>query len=209
MDPPKDDSLLVWMGTAPCADGVLAGVLARYDEPHRRYHDGRHVRLVVARCVALFDEVMVAHRSAVVWAALWHDAVYDPHSKTNERDSAELADADLASLGVSAADRSEVSRLIMLTAGHVVGADDFNGAVLVDADLAVLGASSADYAAYVDAVRAEYSFVDNDAWRIGRAKVLQALLDRPQLFSTPPMASREMNARTNLEAELRALTREA
>ena len=197
------------MGSTPHAGRVLSGVLARYDEPHRRYHDGRHVRMVVARCLALSDEVAVANRETIVWAALWHDAVYDPRSNTNERDSAELAVAALASLDVSAADRAEVSRLIMLTTGHAVGPDDCDGAVLVDSDLAVLGASAEGYAEYVDAVRSEYSFVDDDAWRIGRAKVLQALLDRPQLFSTPPMASREMNARSNLEAELRALTNEA
>ncbi len=200
---------MVWIGTTPHAGRVLAGVLARYDEPHRRYHDGRHVRLVVARCLALFDDIAVANRRAVVWASLWHDAVYDPRSNTNERDSAELADRELASLGVSASDRAEVARLIMLTAGHAVGPDDSNGAVLVDADLAVLGASARDYSEYVVAVRTEYSFVDDDAWRIGRAKVLRALLDIPELFHTWPMASQEVNARRNLEAELRELTNEA
>lgn len=194
------------MGNSRRSAAVLDAVLARYDEPHRRYHNGRHVRLVVSRCIELFTLVEVKHPSAVVWAALWHDAIYDPRSSTNERDSADLAMLELAPLGVSVSDRAEVSRLIMLTAGHVVAADDIDGAVLADADLAVLGAPAQDYADYVSAVRREYSFVDDAAWQGGRAAVLRSLLALPRLFRTVPMAHRDVVARYNLTEELRMLT---
>lgn len=196
---------------------VVESCLARYDESHRRYHDRRHVLRVVSRCVELWaspagvavhggPSLSAADQSCVVWAALWHDAVYDPRSAKNEEDSAQLASAELASCGVSERDLEEVGRLIMLTAGHQVGLADRSGAILVDADLAVLGAPSADYSAYVDGVRAEYSFVDDAGWRTGRARVLRSLLDLPKLFHTDAMAPKESVARANLVGELRALT---
>lgn len=206
----EDSELLAWLpGDRQLADAVGASVLARYDEVHRRYHDGRHVRAVAARCVDLADAVGLGDRAPVIWAALWHDAIYDPHSGTNEADSAGLAERDLRSLGVGSALVAEVSRLIMLTAGHAVADDDLAGAVLVDADLAVLGASPADYADYRAGVRFEYSFVDEESWRVGRARVLASLLELPALFRTPSMVERNEAARRNLSMELRALIDEA
>ena len=190
---------------------TVESCLARYDESHRRYHDRRHVVTVVSRCVELLassggSPLSAAEQSSVVWAALWHDAVYDPRSISNEAQSAQLASVALTACGALEGERQEVERLILLTAGHQVGPDDRAGAILVDADLAVLGASSADYAAYVEGVREEYEFLDDDVWRIGRARVLRSLIDLTRLFHTAEMAPKESVARTNLAEELRALT---
>jgi predicted metal-dependent HD superfamily phosphohydrolase len=201
-----DAEIAAWLP----ADGgrVLAEVLARSEEPHRRYHDAGHVRAVISRVIVLLDDLsvgVVADPASVVWAALWHDAIYDPHSATNEADSAILASDTLGALGVAEARLSEVARLIMLTAGHQVDLADTAGGVLVDADLAILGGDAAEYSAYVDGVRSEYAFVDDDAWRVGRARVLEGLLALPRIFSTPPMQARNAPARENLTSELRAL----
>ena len=203
----SDAELETWVPPHPSASAVLASVLARYDEPHRHYHDGRHVRMVVSRCLELMSDasVRVADAHALVWAALWHDAIYDPRAHDNEAASARLAVEQLGQLGVVTERLSEVSRLIVLTAGHGVERSDADGAVLVDADLAVLGASPDAYADYVRGVRAEYHFVNDDAWRVGRANVLTNLLALPHLFHTPPMLHREATARSNLAAELAQL----
>ena len=78
--------------------------------------------------------------------------------------------------------------------------------MLLDADLAILGAEPHSYQAYVYGVRAEYYFVDDDQWRIGRGRVLRDFLDRPRLFATEYMHDElEHRARANIEAELAAL----
>ena len=141
----------------------------------------------------------------VVWAALWHDAIYDPRSSTNELDSASLARSALGALGVDQSRLDELERLIMLTAGHRVAHDDLAGAVLVDSDLAVLGADPGTYAVYVAGIRHEYQFVAEGAWRRGRAVVLQNLLDLPKIFSTEAMRAYESVARRNLANELATL----
>lgn len=202
----RDDDLRRWFPDHPSTPAVLASVLARYDEPHRHYHDGRHVRTVVQRCEQLLATTSAADPHTVVWAALWHDAIYEPTAHDNEAASARLAEEQLRQLGVDATRCAEVTRLIMLTAGHAVSTSDNAGSVLVDADLAVLGASLEAYGDYVRGVRAEYHFVRDDDWRVGRARVLRGLLALPRLFHTAAMQPREVAARANLTGELDQLS---
>ncbi len=184
------------------AHPALQQVAARYDEPHRRYHDRRHLERVIADVERLLAEVDVADPEAVRLAALFHDAVYDPRSATNEAASAFLAAQVLATLEPFRR-VADVQRLVLATAGHEATSPD--EAVLLDADLAVLGAERPAYVAYVRGVRQEFGHVSDQAWRTGRADVLRALLDLPRLFSTPPMERREEQARGNLMSELLAL----
>jgi predicted metal-dependent HD superfamily phosphohydrolase len=194
---------------APFAHGdavtaVGRALFDRYDEPHRRYHTRAHLGAVVG---ALFLD-LAPDPVSVELAAFFHDAVYDPRAPAgaNERDSAALAGAWLGGLGVPAAVLDEVERLVLTTIGHHVAVGDAAGAVLNDADLAVLGAPGPAYAAYTQAVRAEYRWLDDASWRIGRSAVLRGLLDRPRLFMTARgFAQREGAARENIAGELRAL----
>ena len=184
------------------ADEVFEQVAARYDEPHRRYHDRRHLDQVLADVERLLASVDVADPDAVRLAALFHDAVYDPRSVTNEAESAFLAAQLLA--GVESVPRvADVQRLVLATASHRPAAPD--EAVLLDADLAVLGADRRAYLAYVRAVRREFAHVPDDGWRTGRAAVLRSLLALPRIYTTPPMARYEERARENLAFELAAL----
>ena len=197
------------LGTDAARQLVVAQTLSRYGEAHRRYHDTAHVLVVASRCLALCRMIPSVDRDAVLWAAVFHDAIYDPRSSTNEADSAALATEELRSVGVDAAVVDEVGRLILLTAGHEVAEGDHNGAVLVDSDLAVLGGNLEEYACYVDGVRREYSFVPDDAWRVGRSQVLMNLLALPRLYTTRTMQPHEVVARENMRAELLRLSGEA
>jgi len=185
------------------ADPVLELVAARYDEPHRRHHDRRHLEQVLADVERLLPTMHVADPDAVRLAALFHDAIYDPSSATNEAESAFLAAQLLA--GLAPAHRvAAVQRLVLATAGHEPSGPD--EAVLLDADLAVLGADRPTYLAYVRAVRHEFAHVPDESWRAGRSDVLRSLLDLPRLF-TPPMRLLEASARENLTLELTSLRR--
>ncbi|MEV5845928.1 hypothetical protein AB0M32_28560 [Streptomyces sp. NPDC051985] len=180
-------------------------LLRRWQEPQRRYH-------TVAHLTAVLDHIDVleeyADDPALVRLAAWfHDAVYLPDRSTNEERSARLAERALADTGISAADIAEVARLVRLTVTHDPAPGDRNGEVLCDADLAILAAPPSAYAAYTAAVREEYHFVPNDAFREGRSAILRQLLDLPQLFRTPHGRTEwEPTARYNLAAELEMLS---
>ena len=194
-------------GRSGTASGAFDALVSRYREPHRQYHGVAHVRRVLADVNELMRAVVVSDPAAVRLAAWYHDAIYAPRSSTNEQDSADLADRELAEVGISDDRRREVARLILLTAGHVAldPAVDPAGAVLLDADLAVLSAEPAVYDAYVNGVRSEYQHVDDAAWRSGRAGVLHRFLDAARIYSTATMSAREPRARANLTAELATL----
>jgi len=185
-----------------------AGLRERYDEPHRRYHDLRHIETVLT----LVDELAAAEdlgddqRAVLRLAAWFHDAVYDPTATDNEESSALLAETTLTEVGASLGVVVEVARLVRLTTAHEAAADDLVGAVLCDADLAVLASRPDRYDAYSAAVRQEYAFVPDEQFRAGRAEVLQRLLARDRLYATEAARSRwERSARANLEHELATL----
>ncbi|WP_312880542.1 HD domain-containing protein [Actinokineospora xionganensis] len=190
------DALLGRLGVA--GHDIGRELLARWGEPHRRYHDLAHLRAVLGHVDELAEHA--ADPDLVRLAAWYHDAVYKG-TGTDEEDSAQLASAELTGLGLDAAAVAEVARLVRLTAGHVTDPGDTNGEVLCDADLAIL--ASPAYSDYAAAVRAEYAHVPDDAFRAGRAAVLRHLLDLPALYRTPQaLAHWETSARTNLATEL-------
>jgi predicted metal-dependent HD superfamily phosphohydrolase len=194
-------------------------LVARYAEPHRRYHTADHLRAVLD----LVDELIAPaagpsaadtaaaadadpNADAVRLAAWFHDAVYDPARADNEERSARLAERMLADTDLAAATVGEVARLVRLTETHDPAPGDRHGEVLCDADLAVLAGDPAAYAAYAAAVREEYAFVPDDAFARGRADVLRGLLARPAIFRTVSGHDRfEAAARHNIETELTLL----
>ncbi|GHA84479.1 hypothetical protein GCM10010330_43350 [Streptomyces tendae] len=187
--------------SAPYADDLLA----RWQEPQRRYHTLAHLTAVLDHVDALAQH---ADDVDVVRLAAWfHDAVYRPDRSENEERSARLAERALPEAGVPAARTAEVARLVRLTVTHAPAADDRDGQVLCDADLAILASPPSAYAAYTAAVREEYHFVPNDAFREGRAAILRQLLDLPSLFHTPHGRREwEATARHNLTGELEMLS---
>ncbi|MFZ4299264.1 hypothetical protein ACOZE3_15275 [Streptomyces cinereoruber] len=183
-------------------------LLARWAEPQRRYHTVDHLRAVLDRVDELTDQGGEGGELELVRLAAWfHDAVYRPDRSENEERSAVLAEKALAEAGLTPHEVTEVARLVRLTVTHDPDDGDLNGETLCDADLAVLASDPDTYARYAAAVREEYGFVPDDAFREGRAAVLRHLLGLPRLFRTPYGAAVwEEKARENVERELKELT---
>ncbi|WP_436759210.1 HD domain-containing protein [Streptosporangium sp. V21-05] len=182
------------------ADPLGSELITRYGEPHRRYHTTAHLEAVLTHVDALAGHA--EHPDLVRLAAWFHDAVYDPRRGDNEERSAGLAERALPEMGLPAEAVATVARLVRLTVTHDPAPGDADGAVLSDADLAILGSSPEVYARYAAAVREEYGFVPDDAFRAGRAAVLRSLLDLPVIFR---VADLEGAARANVAAELERL----
>ena len=175
-----------------------------YSDPDRAYHNDNHI----ADCLGQFDRVRSqADRPDELELALWfHDAVYDTHASDNEERSAEFAAKEMAADGIDAEIATRIERLILVTKHDREPYSD-DSALLVDIDLSILGRDPEAFAAYDRAIRAEYLWVPEDAYRTGRSAVLQGFLDRPAIFRTAPFRSFEAAARRNLAdaiAELRS-----
>jgi predicted metal-dependent HD superfamily phosphohydrolase len=195
-------------GSGPAPEPYAANLLDRWAEPRRRYHTTDHLLAVLGHVDVLEAHGEHAADPAAVRLAAWfHDAVYLPDRSENEERSARLAERALAELGVGADRTAEVARLVRLTVSHDPADGDTNGAVLCDADLAILASPPTAYTAYAAAVREEYAFVPDDAFRVGRTAVLRQLLDLPRLFRTPYGESVWTEpARRNIAEELASLS---
>ncbi|MFJ7068757.1 hypothetical protein [Streptomyces sp. NPDC101115] len=183
-------------------------LLSRWTEPQRRYHTAEHLLAVLDHIDELSEKGGEGGELELVRLAAWfHDAVYRPDRSENEERSAVLAEKALHEAGLTTHQVAEVARLVRLTATHDAAPGDLNGETLCDADLAILASNPDTYRGYTAAVREEYAFVPEAAFREGRATILRHLLALPRLFRTPYGAAVwEEKARENLEEELRQLT---
>ncbi|MGL4172992.1 MAG: HD domain-containing protein [Actinomycetota bacterium] len=179
-------------------------LMNRYAEPHRTYHDGRHLTEVITAIAVLAEHAQ--DLSAVMLAGWWHDAVYVPGADGNENSSAVIATATLAGWNADPQRAMHIGDLIRMTAQHRPGADP-DAQVLSDADLAILSSHPDRYAEYTLDVRREYILMSDDVFAIGRAAILSDLVDRDSLYATPFARDHwERHARTNIAAELDRLT---
>lgn len=190
---PSDRELLErW----PLALDIGKRVLARWREPHRRYHDASHLAEVLDRLESLAGEVP----RPVRLAAWYHDAVYDGVPGQDEEASAALADSELRGV-VSVGERAEVARLIRLTIDHSPDQADQAGALLCDADLAILAAVPGRYHVSLRDIRYEYRALGRRDFLEGRRALVEGFV-RAQLFHTPQgLRQWQQSARDNLEAE--------
>jgi predicted metal-dependent HD superfamily phosphohydrolase len=187
------------------ADALREELWAAYADPSRGHHGTRHLVEVLTRLDELAAAGTIYDRRAVVLAAWFHDAVYDGERDAEER-SASWAEQALPAVA-DPATVAEVVRLVRLTEHHRPDPADVNGCALSDADLSILAADRARYDEYVAAVRTEYAHLPDDVFAMGRADVLRALTDAPELFRTAHgRAQWEEAARANVARELSELT---
>ncbi len=183
------------LGIAASA-ALVADVLGRWSEPHRRYHGIAHLDA----CIRQFDRLrpLAVHPGEVLAALLLHDAIYDPRRTDNEARSAELVDAWFGD--ASALARARIADAVMATRTHDGEGD---AALVVDIDLEILGAPPAIYDAFEHAIREEFAFVPAAVFRWGRVEVLQRFAARRSIFRTAQLrAELEVPARANLARAL-------
>lgn len=187
------------------------GILATaYAEPHRHYHDARHVR----ECLALFDGAAhLAERPDEVELALWlHDVVYRPLRRGSEERSARVAEWWLRASGAAGAVFRRVGGLILATkhdappGGRDAEPRGQDQALVQDIDRGILGSEPERFAEYERQIRREYRWVPGPLYRRRRAEILRFFLERESVYRTKWFRDRfETAARRNLEGALERL----
>lgn len=189
-------------------EGLRNELAALYMADDRHYHGLSHIEAMLG--------LLEVHRDhfadpEAVEAAIWfHDAVYDSRRSDNEVRSAEMASNKLRST-VDTGRLANIVAMIEATAKHIIPRlaappARCDAALFLDIDLSILGADPAEFARYEEAVRREYAWVEDEAWRSGRAAVLKTFLARPTIFHTGLFQGLyEASARNNITRSLAAL----
>lgn len=175
----------------PLDEALYQDLVARYREPHRRYHTLQHLE----ECFARFDELraLAEHPRDVELAIWFHDAIYDTRRSDNEARS--------AAWGRSVAGE-RVHDLVMATR-HEAAPRSADEKALVDVDLWILGAPRERFDEYEAQVREEHGWVPAIIYRRKRRQVLESIAARPTIYNTAAFVQRyEKQARENLARSL-------
>jgi predicted metal-dependent HD superfamily phosphohydrolase len=183
---------------------ILAG---RYSEPHRHYHNSRHIE----ECLDEFDQVRhLTMQPVAVELAIWfHDAVYDTHATDNEEQSALLAEQCLSEGGASTETRLSVWDLVLATRTHDASGHADAG-LMMDVDLSILGKHEKRFREYEEQIRKEYEWVPDDIFAAKRLQVLEGFRARDRIYSTDWFFQAcETQARKNLRASIQRLRQQS
>ena len=189
-------------------EALMEKIRNLHSGPDRGYHGWSHP-------LALLDlyanvELELRDPLAVYCAIVLHDAIYEPRRTDNETRSAVLAKEMLR--GVVPLDSlGRALRLIEATARHAIPSnlpaeEAEDTARFLDMDLSILAAPTEVFVAYEAGVRHEYREVPDDAFRQGRAVILESFLARDALYMSDWGRERfEATARSNLKRSITQL----
>jgi len=190
------------------SEALMDEIRGLHAGPDRGYHGWSHPLALLKLHAEVEDKLNDAE--AVRCAILLHDAIYEPRRKDNESRSAALA-AEMLKGVVPEPTLGRTLRLIEATAHHEIPAhlpadEVADMAMFLDMDLSILGAAPAAFDAYEAGVRHEYREVPEEAFRSGRAAILEGFLAREALYFSDWGRERfEVAARENLARSVTTL----
>ena len=169
----------------------------RYNENHRKYHNVAHIESVL---IEFGKTRYIAENNSSVELALWfHDAIYNTFSKSNEKESADLAVSFISSNSGTLELQQIVYSLIMATEHSFVPKLN-DQRLIVDIDLSILGTAESRYEEFETAIRKEYKYVPWFIFKRKRIELLQYFLDRESIYSQEYyIDSLEKQARVNIK----------
>ncbi len=204
-----DEAVRAVRGDAHGLFSVREDLVERWSETHRGYHDLRHLDEVIHALTELRQDALESDTewACVVFAAWFHDAVYDiAAGAENERLSAELARTTLSDNGIGSEVVDAIVSLVLASELHDVDETRGPQAAFHDADLWILSAPEDRFDDYCAAVRREYAAVPDHAYARGRTAILQPFLERESVYRTQHARQQwEPAARSNLDRELTRL----
>lgn len=179
---------------------IYGEIIAKYSEPHRKYHTLQHLE----ECFERLNEAegLEFERAEVELVIWFHDVIYDPRRADNEQRSAEWCHRMLCQSGLQTDMVKRVEQLIMSTR-HIAEPQGADAEVLADVDLGILGAARARFNQYEQQIREEFCWVPQEEFNRGRRAVLEQFLSRPTIFHTVPFREKyESAARENVRFSL-------
>ena len=175
-----------------------------YTTPDRHYHNDTHI----TSCLRHFDEVrdQMRYPHEVELAIWFHDHVYAPVAKDNERQSADGAYHFLLGQEVDETVAGRVQPLILAT-DHQHAIKNRDMGFLVDIDLAILGSSREEYDAYEAAIAQEFRLIPEFVFHTRRGQFMRGLLARERLYHSDYFHGQyEERARDNITRTIENLT---
>lgn len=181
-------------------DSYWKEIVEAYSSEQRHYHNLHHLHYVYSRLEECPQKPV--DREALLFCLFYHDIVYNIRATDNEERSANIAVLRMEGVGAKKQSIELCKQHILATRTHeATGSPDSD--LFCDADIAILGEVPERFAEYCRRVRLEYLGVADEEYNGGRARELESLNNRKELFHTEYFRNRyEDTARKNLEKEI-------
>lgn len=190
-------------------DPLLDAALSHYRQPHRAYHDDRHVIELLELAAEHAPDLTEAERLAI----LFHDAVYVPGAPKGENESlsALLMRATVASLVSAGTIKAPPAKVIDDAAAIIEATTHVDPPApyaerVCDLDLWRLAAPWEEFQQHSADIDREFChlYPPGDSCKLARKDFYRSMLAREHVFHTPYFRQRfEPIARANFQRALR------
>lgn len=208
----------------------LEHIKKQYEEPHRAYHNLRHIDYMFK----IAEEEGLEMCEPLEHLIYCHDAIYVPGDPNNEELSGKLAVDYYESVCQEYEDEKNsfpnctlidfdwepltyYPLIINMTKNHIIdfGKEATKGFIwnwleiaqnLIDLDLAILGDSWEEYSEYSSNIRKEYQDIKGLDFDKSRIRWIDSMLERESIYYTDWGKKREDRSRENLKNEKYELT---
>lgn len=198
----KDQILSNWLKRLRDLDETHK-LVDKFSEPQRFYHTGQHIVELLQLISNEKNTLSGVDEEILIWAAIFHDIVYDPKRSDNEELSNSLWKSYSKDKGLHTETIERVSEIILATKNHTtIPKGDYLIDLFLDMDLAILGAEESRFDEYDLQIAQEYSFYPKKDYDLGRKQILTKFYNEPNLFRTKSFAHLETRAKRNLERKL-------
>ncbi|MFP9113697.1 hypothetical protein ACLI1A_07125 [Flavobacterium sp. RHBU_3] len=194
------NTVLKYSNNPATAQSFLVEIEKAYSKSSRHYHNLTHLQNLYSELLPVKDTI--ADWDTLLFAIIYHDAVYSASKKDNEEKSAHMAAERLQTIGYPEDKIALCHEMILATKQHSLsGNNDIN--LFTDADLSILGKPWPEYEAYCKNVRKEYRIYPDLLYKPGRKKALNHFLEMHTIFKTNPFKNKyEEIARQNIYQEI-------
>lgn len=157
----------------------LEKILHDYSQTHRHYHNLSHIVELLKQADELMNNSNFnsIHKAIIKYSIFFHDIVYNPQNRDNEKLSAELFMEFAQELNLTQVIFEGVYESIIATANHSEKPKFEITEYFLDLDLSILGAEPSKFESYEDQIRQEYNFVPEEIFNIERSKIMQKLVN--------------------------------
>jgi predicted metal-dependent HD superfamily phosphohydrolase len=194
------ESARAFTGDNALTEKMWTEIEQMYSVKKRHYHTLAHLENVYNELLPYKDQVEDWH--CLVFAIVYHDAVYNALKRDNEEKSAVLAEERMKFINAPSPVTERCKEHIRATKSHRESTDpDTN--LFTDADLSILGQDWEIYLEYCRQVRKEYSIYPDLMYNPGRKKALDHFLQMERIFKTNAFFEKyELKAKENMKREI-------
>ncbi|HEY4497078.1 MAG TPA: metal-dependent phosphohydrolase [Candidatus Paceibacterota bacterium] len=205
------NELMKSLGVNDARGEIFNDLVARYSEPHRRYHTLEHIVNMLREFAKV--KAHASYPKAVEFAIWFHDAIYDTRREDNEQASAKLAVEAVKKLGITNGVFGDIFSPkvyeLVLTTEYKRLPGDADEDLLADLDLATLASDPEIFDENMKKIREEYSWLSDEQFKWGRIMFMRNMLSRPRIYSSPRTREKyDARARANLERSIKKLKEE-